>query len=66
MFIFFALMNACRLVMCLTLLPLLRRFGYGVTMKEFVVLVYGGLRGALGLCLALLVAVDNDLSHRFR
>jgi hypothetical protein len=52
--------------MCLTLLPLLRRFGYGVTMKEFVVLVYGGLRGALGLCLALLVAVDNDLSHRFR
>lgn len=35
-------------------------------MKEFVVLVYGGLRGALGLCLALLVAVDNDLSHRFR
>jgi hypothetical protein len=45
--------------MCLTFLPILRANGYGVTMKEFIVLVYGGLRGALGLCLALLVAVDG-------
>lgn len=66
MFIFFVLMNLARGVMCLTFLPLLRSFGYGVTMKEFVVLVYGGLRGALGLCLGLLVAVDYDLTQRFR
>lgn len=66
MFIFFVLMNLARGVMCLTLLPLLRSFGYGVSMKEFIVLVYGGLRGALGLCLGLLVAVDYDLTQRFR
>lgn len=66
MFIFFILMNLARAVMCLTFYPLLRSFGYGVSMKEFIVLVYGGLRGALGLCLGLLVAVDMDLSHRFR
>jgi hypothetical protein len=52
--------------MVVTFLPLLRQFGYGVSAKEFIVLVYGGLRGALGLCLGLLVAVDMDLSHRFR
>lgn len=66
MLIFFVLMNLCRAIMCLTLLPLLKQFGYGVSTKEFVVLVYGGLRGALGLCLGLLVAVDTELSHRFR
>jgi hypothetical protein len=59
MLFFFVLMNICRLLMCLTFLPILRANGYGVTMKEFIVLVYGGLRGALGLCLALLVAVDG-------
>ncbi len=66
MLVFYVLMNLARGLMCVTLLPLLKRFGYGVTAKEFVVLVYGGLRGALGLCLALLVGVDPDLSHRFR
>jgi NhaP-type Na+/H+ or K+/H+ antiporter len=66
LFIFFILLNICRLLMVLTLLPILRSFGYGVTMKEFVVIVYGGIRGAVGLCFALLVASDEQLSHRFR
>ena len=29
-------------------------------------LVYGGLRGALGLCLSLMVGVDEQLPRRFR
>ena len=29
-------------------------------------LVYGGLRGALGLCLSLIVGLDPELSQRFR
>ena len=29
-------------------------------------LVYGGLRGALGLCLSLMVGVDQELPVRFR
>lgn len=31
-----------------------------------IVLVYGGLRGALGMCLSLIVGVDTSLSERFR
>ena len=31
-----------------------------------IVLVYGGLRGSLGLCLSLMVGVDGDLPRRFR
>ena len=31
-----------------------------------VVLIYGGLRGALGLCLSLMVGVDDELPVRFR
>lgn len=31
-----------------------------------IVLVYGGLRGALGMCLSLIVGVDNSLNERFR
>ena len=30
------------------------------------VLIYGGLRGALGLCLSLIVGVNEQMSQRFR
>jgi len=33
--------------------------GQGISKKEAIVLIYGGLRGALGLCLALMVGVDE-------
>ena len=29
-------------------------------------LIYGGLRGALGLCLSLIIGVDDELPQRFR
>lgn len=35
--------------------PLLDRMGYGITWKESAVLVYGGLRGAVGLVMSLVV-----------
>jgi NhaP-type Na+/H+ or K+/H+ antiporter len=46
--------------------PCLKRSGYGMSNKEFVVLTWGGLRGALGLTLALLVGVDERLDFRLR
>lgn len=52
--------------MVLTFYPLIIRSGYGITSKELVVLIYGGLRGALGMCLSLFVGVDPDLNIRFR
>jgi NhaP-type Na+/H+ or K+/H+ antiporter len=35
--------------------PLLRRMGYGLTWKEGIIMVYGGLRGAVGLIMGLIV-----------
>ena len=55
-----------RVLMVLTFYPLLKRFGYGLNKKELIVLIYGGLRGALGMCLSLFVGVDEDLRVRFR
>lgn len=66
MFLFWILMIFSRVIMVLTFYPLLARFGYGLTRKELIVLIYGGLRGALGMCLSLFVAVDDSLRLRFR
>lgn len=43
------------------LFPVLRRLGYGVNWKEGVVMVWGGLRGAVGLALGLLVELDPHI-----
>lgn len=66
MFLFWFLMIGMRTIMVLTFSPILKRAGYGMTKKEMVVLIYGGLRGALGLCLSLIVGVDDSLTDRFR
>lgn len=66
MFIFWGLMIVMRFVMVASFYPILKLYGYGLSKKEFVVLVYGGLRGALGLCLALMIGVDDSLPQRFR
>jgi NhaP-type Na+/H+ or K+/H+ antiporter len=58
MLLFWFLMIGLRSLMVLTFYPLLKSIGYGLTKKELVVLIYGGLRGALGLCLSLIVGVD--------
>ena len=47
--------------MVMALYPLLKQFGYGITNAEVYVVVWGGLRGALGLTLALMVLVDTEI-----
>merc|ERR1719506_1688639 len=46
--------------------PFLRRMGYGLTLKEAVVMVWGGLRGAVSLSLALLVDMNHLIGDRAR
>lgn len=46
----------------LLLSPMLAHLGYGMTWKEMVVLTYSGLRGAVGLALALLLRIDPKVS----
>jgi NhaP-type Na+/H+ or K+/H+ antiporter len=57
--------NATRLLMLLLVAPALRRMGDGVSPKELLVMGWGGLRGAVGLALALSLrhspAVDRKL-----
>lgn len=47
-------------------IPCLKRSGYGMSDKEFYVITWGGLRGALGLTLALMVGTDQKLDKRLR
>jgi len=47
--------------MVFILYPFMKNRGQGISRKEMIVLIYGGLRGALGLCLALMVGVDEDV-----
>ena len=66
MLIFWILMIIARFVMIFSCLPVLKKSGYGITNKEVIILAYGGLRGALGLTLALMVGVDEELPKRLR
>lgn len=58
MVVFFFLMILGRYLMIMTFWPLVKRYGYPISKSELIVLVYGGLRGALGLCLSLMVGID--------
>merc|ERR1719265_2890632 len=55
-----------RATIAVAFMPLLTRWGYGLTRKELLFLVFGGLRGAVGLAMGLLVEhnsyIDKDLA----
>ncbi len=51
----------CRLIANGTLFPILTRVGYSVTWKDIVIITWGGLRGAVGLALALVVAQTKSI-----
>lgn len=44
--------------------PCLSRLGYGFTVNEAILVSYGGLRGAVGLCLAMVVHNDKVLEKK--
>ena len=54
-------LNAIRYAMIAILFPLLRRNGYGLSRAEAIVLGWGGLRGALGMCMALMVNCNENI-----
>ena len=53
LFLLYLMVNIVRFAVNFILLPLLKRCGYGMSWKEFFVLSWAGLRGAVGLTLAL-------------
>lgn len=52
--------------MVLMLSPLLYRYGYGFGFRRALVLIHGGLRGAVSLALALVVVLDKKLPEEVR
>ncbi len=59
-------LNVIRYIMVLVLMPILRRSGYGLNWREFVILGWGGLRGALGMCMALMVSCNPAIPQTIR
>jgi NhaP-type Na+/H+ or K+/H+ antiporter len=56
--VYLEVLFARAVVMCL-LFPILKRCGYGLTRAEAAVCVWGGLRGSVGLALALVVSEES-------
>ncbi|KAK1443777.1 sodium/hydrogen exchanger like protein [Babesia gibsoni] len=54
------LVNLSRALMILLFIPLLSYIGYGINYKEFILLTWGGLRGALVLVLGLRLESDRN------
>ncbi|XP_064484392.1 sperm-specific sodium:proton exchanger-like isoform X2 [Ornithodoros turicata] len=52
-----------RLVMIGVLSPILTRLGYGLKWQDAIIMTWGGLRGAVGLALALSVAENRYINH---
>ena len=48
------------------LFPAMKKIGYGVTVKDSIVLWWGGLRGVIGLAMALIVAGEASIDHEVR
>lgn len=58
--------NLIRALMVALFYPLMVRSGYGISKREAVVLSWGGLRGALGLTLALMVSYTSSIPEPVR
>lgn len=63
----FIAINLIRALMVFLFRPLMKRTGFGLTRNEAVILSWGGLRGALGLTLGLIVfytpAIPENIRH---
>ncbi len=55
-----------RTVVIVALMPILARIGIGLTKEKSIVLIWGGLRGAVSLALALIVATNETLDIHLR
>lgn len=56
------LVMICRLIMYLCVLPLLSYFGTQISKQEMFVFVYGGIKGGLPLTIAMMIAVDRNMT----
>lgn len=59
-------LNLIRFLMIMFLYPIMKHLGYGLSARESVILTWGGLRGALGMTLALMVSYTPSIPEEIR
>ncbi|MFR9653042.1 MAG: sodium:proton antiporter [Rikenellaceae bacterium] len=59
-------LNLVRMAMVSLFYPIMKRSGYGLSRRESLILCWGGLRGALGLTLALMVSYTLNIPEEIR
>ncbi|SFD19807.1 cation:proton antiporter [Pseudoalteromonas denitrificans] len=64
--VIFAGVLVIRTIAVVGLMPVLARIGIGLTKEKSIVLIWGGLRGAVSLALALIVATNESLDIQLR
>ncbi|MFP4556002.1 MAG: cation:proton antiporter [Bacteroidales bacterium] len=64
--IFYITILVVRGVVMVLFYPLMKRIGYGLTPKDGIIAWWGGLRGAIGLALALIVASETSIDAEIR
>ena len=66
LFLVYVGVNVVRMLVILILYPIMKKTGYGLTFRESFILAWGGLRGALGLTLALMVSYTLEIPEDIR
>jgi NhaP-type Na+/H+ or K+/H+ antiporter len=64
--LFYPFLTFIRYLVTLIQLPVLNMVGYNISVNSALILTYGGLRGAIALSLAMLVAVNENLDQHLR
>lgn len=59
-------LNVIRYIMIVMLYPIIKHCGYGLSKRESIILGWGGLRGALGMSLALMVHYTTSIPEDIR
>ena len=57
----YPILHVIRLAVFFMFWPILRKLGYGLTLNQLILCSYAGLRGAVGMSLALMVCVDHAI-----
>lgn len=65
LFILFILLHLIRFIVILIHYPFLRYFGYGISLKEIIVLTFAGIKGVIALALSLIAYHDPNLPKSF-
>ena len=66
LFALYVFLHIIRFIGLCLLLPLMRETGYSFNMKQVFLLTYSGLRGAVGLCLALIVKFKKEIKEELQ